>query len=139
MKNFYTIGYGGRAPQDFLTVLQNSGVEVVVDVRLRPDRAYSGFYKKATDPSKGIEALLARAGIGYVLLVKLGNQFMGCSDWQDRYRRLLEKSGDVLTKELHNVASPFSLLCAEKSPAECHRRLLSEYLVLNGFTLLGHL
>ena len=49
-KSFYSIGYGGRDPQGFLGVLQNHGIKVVVDVRLLPNRAYSGSYKQAKDP-----------------------------------------------------------------------------------------
>jgi len=130
---FYTIGYGGRKPQDFLDLLKERGVKVVIDVRLRPDHSSTGSFAKAKSSDKGIKNLLATVGIEYLSVVELGNVFMEYSDWRERYRDLLEKAGDLLTQRLRNVSSPFCLLCAEKSPAECHRFLIAEYLVSKGY------
>ena len=130
---FYTIGYGGRNPQDFLDLLKQKGVKVVVDVRLRPYRAYRGYYAKAKSQDKGIQKRLADYNIEYISLVKLGNPFMEYDDWRVRYQQLLEKEGDLLIEPLRSIPGPFCLLCAEKSPAECHRFLIAEYLVSKGY------
>jgi len=126
---FFTIGYGGRSPDELAGLLRQNGVVTVVDVRLHPDRAYSGTWKKAKTPDKGIEKVLSDAGIGYVSLVELGNPFLNEPDWEPRYRQLLEESGDQRTRPLESVPQPFCLLCAEKRVAECHRGLIAEYLV----------
>lgn len=130
---FYTIGYGGRKPQDFLDLLKQKGVKVIVDVRLRPDRASMGSYVKGKSHDKGIQKLLATGDIAYISVLELGNVFLEYVDWRERYRELLGKAGSLLTRRLENVCSPFCLMCAEKSPAGCHRFLIAEYLACKGY------
>ena len=124
---FYTIGYGNRNPQDFVDLLKQKGVKVIVDVRLRPDRARIAPYGKAKSQDKGIHKLLADSNIEYISSVNLGNVFMEYDDWRERYQRYLEKDGDLLTEPLQSIPGPFCLLCAEKSPSKCHRFLIAEY------------
>lgn len=129
----YTVGYGGRKPQDFGALLRQYGVETIVDVRLRPDRASIGLYAKAKTPDKGIQRLLVEHGIGYVSLQELGNVFMGCEDWHERYQRLMTQAGDVLCERLLNVPGRWSLMCAERQAAACHRALIAEHLTGRGY------
>ena len=121
-KKCYTIGYGGRRPQEFLALLRQHGVNTLVDVRLRPDRASMGVYTQAKSPEKGIQGLLAQGGIAYVSLVELGNPFLGDERWQERYRRLLEQAGDLLLERLFFIPLPLCLMCAERRVTDCHRQ-----------------
>jgi uncharacterized protein (DUF488 family) len=124
----FTIGYGGRAPDEFAQLLAKHGIKTVVDVRLRPDKAAMGSYAKAKDAGKGIAGLLARAGIGYVSLPELGNVFLEYDDWPARYEKFLAAAGPLLFDRLAGVTGPVCLMCAEKRVCECHRRHVAEYL-----------
>ncbi len=124
----FTIGYGGRTKEEFLSLLHENGVRTVVDVRLRPDRASMGIWAKAKTADKGIEKMLAEAGIGYQSLVELGNVFLDFQDWAERYAKLLEQSGELLVGRLFGIPEPFCLLCAEKRVLDCHRRQIAEYM-----------
>jgi uncharacterized protein (DUF488 family) len=133
MSKFYTIGYGGRETEEFLRLLTERGVRTVVDVRLRPDRASMGVYTLARDPEKGIRGLLAKAGIGYVSLIELGNPFFEQDDWEPRYARLFESAGSLLTERLRaGVEEPFCLMCSEKSVQACHRKYIAAFLEQRG-------
>ena len=130
---FFTIGYGGHTPGDLIALLKQNNIRTVVDVRLRPDRASMGSFARAKSQDKGIQKLLATAGIEYISVVELGNLFLEYTDWRERYRELLVRAGDLLTHRLENLPSSFCLMCAEKSPVECHRFLIAQYLVQKGY------
>ena len=121
----YTVGYGGRRPDEFARLLTANGVRTVVDVRLRPDRAAMGSFAKARDTEKGIAGLLGRSGIAYVSLPELGNLFRDYEDWAERYEKFLAAAGPLLFDRLADLPGPLCLMCAEKKVTECHRRHLA--------------
>lgn len=132
-RSFFTIGYGGRAPEEFVGLLRAHGVRTVADVRIKPERASMGAYTKAKTADKGIERLLSEAGIGYRSLPELGNVFLDMKDWTVEYAELIERAGELLTRRLIELPGPFCLLCAEKRVADCHRRMIADHLVGRGW------
>ena len=128
----FTIGYGGRRPDELIHRLTLAGVRTVVDVRLRPDRASMGVYVKAKTPDRGIERLFTTADIGYRSLPELGNVFLEYEDWRQRYAALLQCAGHLLVSRLDGLESPVCLICAERRATECHRLLIAEFLAEQG-------
>ena len=126
---FYTIGYGGRLPEDFASLLVQHGVRSVADVRIRPDRASMGAFVRARTPDKGIERLLSERGIFYRSILELGNMFLDLQDWRGPYRALFDRAGGLLVSRLADLPEPFCLLCAEKRVSECHREVIADFLV----------
>lgn len=127
----FTIGYEGATLDAFLVELRTAGVEQVLDVRALPLSRRPGFSKSS------LAASLADARIGYVHLKALGTPKRG---------RDAAKKGDVATlravyacqlelpeaqaqaARMLDLAREKSsaLLCYERDPAHCHRRLLLE-------------
>jgi uncharacterized protein (DUF488 family) len=94
-----------------------------------------GAYVRAKTADKGIQGLLAGANIAYLSIVELGNVFIECEDWRERYQRLWERAGDVLTERLRQIPTPFCLMCAEKRATECHRQFIADYLAGRGYAV----
>lgn len=42
----YTVGFTGKTAEQFFSLLKNSGVRIVIDVRLNNSSQLSGFAKK---------------------------------------------------------------------------------------------
>jgi len=127
----YTIGYEATTMAEFIAALTRAGVTQVIDIRALPLSRRPGFSKSP------LAASLAEAGIGYVHLKALGTPKRG---------RDAAKKGDVATltqvyddqlelPEAQAAAAqmlalaaerPSALLCYERDPRHCHRRLLIE-------------
>jgi uncharacterized protein (DUF488 family) len=133
IRHIFTIGYGGRHPQDFLDLLRSHQVGRIIDVRVRPDRAVMGAYVKARSPERGIAHLLSSGGIGYAHFLELGNIFLDRDDWQQPYRALLDSAGVLLLERLRRIDEPLCLLCAEKDVTRCHRGIIAAKLAEEGY------
>ncbi len=53
MTTLYTIGYGGRHPRHFVTLLTQHSIALICDVRAEPRRAYRGIYTFNPEKSRG--------------------------------------------------------------------------------------
>ena len=132
---FYTIGYGGRLPEELAGLLVARGVRSVADVRIRPDRASMGAFVKARTPDKGIEKLLSERGIAYRSFLELGNLFREVDDWRGPYRELFDRGGRARQPAGRPAGIVLSALCRETrirmSPAG-HRRFPGRQQRLDG-------
>lgn len=125
----FTIGYEGATQADLIAALTAAGVERVIDVRAVPLSRKPGF-------SKNILANgLAEAGIGYVHLRALGTPPEGReaarkgrqADLERIYAGQLDLPEAIVAGEqLRDLAveQRSALLCFEREPSGCHRRLL---------------
>lgn len=128
----FTIGYGGRRPGEFVELLQEHGIKLLVDVRGRPDRAHLGSFVKAKAPDKGIEKLLASGGIEYMSIPELGNPFYHEDNWVEHYQKLFTKVGKEQIPRLLKLKKRFALMCAEKHVKDCHRQYIAAELERRG-------
>lgn len=126
-----TIGYQGASPSDFIATLKSAGVQIVVDVRERAQSRRPGFSKRA------LADLLQAAGIDYQHLPELGDPKEGrdaarAGDFPT-FRRVFEQvlaspTAKAAILQIGEIATARSacLMCYERDPAECHRRLVAD-------------
>ena len=127
----HTIGTQGMNDEEFIRRLQQHKVDAVIDIRLRNE---GRFYKFAS--GKHINALVEAYGIAYVHEVRFAptpqmlDRFKTDNDWpayeQAYHRLMLERDMAGIWQKVAGQFSRPCLLCAEKSPERCHRRLLAE-------------
>jgi uncharacterized protein (DUF488 family) len=138
-RTLYTIGYEGADADRFLTTLKDAGVATVADVRAVALSRKKGFSKNQ------LRGNLAEAGLGYRHFIDLGTPKAGreaarAGDTERMHRIFCEQlataGAQTQLEELAELAGTeaICLLCFERDPAQCHRRLIAERLSKRGFT-----
>jgi uncharacterized protein (DUF488 family) len=126
----FTIGYQGKSIDEFIRELLDQSVEVVVDVRLRPNSRKPGFSKTR------LEAACAAAGIYYQHDRDLGTpaeildvfRKTGQYNWDD-FVTYLDSRPEMLDDTIQLASkAPTCLVCFEADPMECHRRFVADRL-----------
>jgi uncharacterized protein (DUF488 family) len=138
-----TIGHSTHEPDSFLELLRDQSVAAVADVRRFP-----GSRRMPWFGGEELRTSLGRAGIDYVHLPELGGrrdphagslnggwrvgQFQGyadhmaCAEFDAGLERLLALAAGRRT----------AVMCAEAQWRRCHRRLLSDALLVRGWEVL---
>jgi len=127
MSRFFTLGHSNHAIEEWLALVRQHQVEVVVDTRSSPYSKYAPQFDKAL-----MERSLEDAGIRYLFLgAELGGRPANPAyyDASGRvvYGRLRDDSRfQAAITRLETGIERFrvALVCGEEDPAHCHRRLL---------------
>ena len=143
--NIYTIGFTKKSASTFFGLLQKSGAERLVDVRLNNVSQLAGFAKR--DDLKFFLAELCNMDYTHELRLAptqemLDNYKKRGSSWQEYERGFI----DLMVERKIEATIPPSLLdnavllCSEAAPHNCHRRLVCEYLAEHwGDVVVTHL
>ncbi|MBW3638515.1 MAG: DUF488 domain-containing protein [Actinobacteria bacterium] len=125
----FSVGYEGRDLSDFVELLQENGVTVLLDVRLNAISRKPGFSKKR------LTTALAAVGIGYHHARALGNPRDNREPFHSAdprpglqvFRALL--AGDDAGVELGHLAKLLetervAVFCFERDHHRCHRQVI---------------
>lgn len=138
-KTVFTIGYEGLDPERFTLALRDAGVGTLADVRAVANSRKRGFSKGA------LKAGLEAAGLAYDHARALGTPKAGRQAARADDAALMRKiyceevldtaDGGLALDALCELAtrSPTCLMCFERDPARCHRRVLAERMEARGF------
>lgn len=133
MTNIYTIGYTKKSLAQFIQLLQEAGVDAIIDVRLRNTSQLAGFAKR-----DDLAFLLREGfGIGYEHRPDLAptsdirDAYKADHDWEAYERAfrplLAERDAENIGRQILARYRRPCLLCAEPSADHCHRRLVAEH------------
>ncbi len=142
MRLFFTIGHSSHAPAHFVGLLQQHGVQVVVDTRSSPYSRYTPQFDR-----EALRDLLAQAAIKYLYM---GDVVGGrprdeaCYDGEGHvlYGRVAQQPEfQAAIARLQQGADDFrvALLCSEEDPAHCHRRLLISRVLMGEGAKITHI
>ena len=142
---FFTIGHSTRSINEFVDLLNDSAVHLVVDVRTVP--------RSRTNPQYNSDVFagsLSQSGIGYEHIATLGGLRGRKRDvppevnafWRNRS---FHNYADYATSEAFQSgltklralghATPCAIVCAEAVWWRCHRRIIADYLIAAGETV----
>jgi len=139
----YTIGHGNRPMDEFIPLLVERAIQTLVDVRAQPHSSrFPHFTMEALREGMdelGIVYHWAGRQLGGRRSARpdsrhgaLDEGLRGYADYMETDR--FHKSA----VQLVNLAarSPTVMLCAERSSERCHRRLIADYLTLQGVEVI---
>ncbi|MCA1812559.1 MAG: DUF488 domain-containing protein [Halobacteriales archaeon] len=119
MRELWTIGHGTRSVEDLIAALRAHRIAVLADVRQFPGSKRNPQFSQAP-----LRDALRHAGIQYVHFADLGGYrhegyeaWMQGTAWRAAFAQLaaLAEAGGVC------------IMCAETSPAGCHRRSIAAH------------
>ena len=127
-EKIFTVGHSSRAVEDFIKILKDAKVEVVVDVRRFPRSKFEHFNRE------NLESILKKNGIDYYYLgEKLGGFRKG---GYENYTKTEEFEKGI--EELIKIAQEklTAIMCAEKLFFRCHRMFIAKRLEELGFEVI---
>ena len=144
MSTLYTIGHSTRTLEDLISALQGHSIQTLVDIRSIPmSRRLPHFNRES------LEKALPAAGIKYVWLKELGGRRKKIRDDSPnlalRSTSFRNYADYMLTPEFeHGITellkiseqSRAAYMCAERVYFQCHRMLVSDWLVAHGHEVL---
>lgn len=142
-KTIWTIGHSTRTLEEFLTMLQSFDIQLIADIRSYPgSRRFPQFNKEA------LEISLPQNGIEYILIKNLGGRRKAAPDSKNTGWRHVAFRGyaDYMetdsfkagAAELETLAlkKRTAYMCSEAVWWRCHRSMVSDYLKVNGWTVM---
>ena len=138
-----TIGHAARSLEEFIGLLHENGIELVVDVRTIPKSRHNPQFNRETLPEKLKEAetdYLHMAGLGGLRHTRADSlntgwhnpSFRGFADYMqsDEFSENIEELADLAGKK------KIVLMCAETLPWRCHRSLIGDALIIRGIDVV---
>jgi uncharacterized protein (DUF488 family) len=133
----HTVGHGTLSQEAFAALVENAGIEQVVDIRSYPGSRHNPQFGR-----EAMEAWLPEAGLRYSWIRELGGRrkpHPGSKHTALRNDAFRAYADHMETEEFHHGLAELLgddmlddkvVMCSESVWWRCHRRLLADHLVL---------
>jgi uncharacterized protein (DUF488 family) len=136
----YTIGHGNRPLQELTGLLQRFGIACLIDVRAFPgSRRHPHFGRAELErslPQAGVSYLWEGAALGGRRRRRADSPHVALRNASFRaYADHMESAefAEGMNRVLARAqAESVAIMCAERLPWQCHRYMISDYLVAHG-------
>jgi len=133
MKKLYTIGYTQKSAEEFFSLLDVNGIQMILDIRLYNNSQLAGFTKQDS-LQYFLEELLGVAYRCSSLMAPSKELFndnrkngLSWKDYEFRFNQIIRNRAIQHMIEEYQIDHT-CLLCCEPEATNCHRRLVAEYL-----------
>jgi uncharacterized protein (DUF488 family) len=143
INKIYTIGHSTRKLEEFIEILKEYKIKILVDVRSIPKSRYNPQFNSIFLKDK-----LKRVGIKYLHLEMLGglryskkdsinmgwknSSFRGYADYMQT-KEFLDGLKELISKSKKEITA---IMCAEAVPWRCHRSLISDALLIRKIKII---
>ena len=139
----YTIGHSTRTLAEFIAILKQYGIELLVDVRTVPRSRHVPEYNVDTLPGA-----LEKEGIGHLYMASLGGLRKTSKDspnmgWRNKSFRgyadymQTDEFNEGIDQLMRSARTKtVAIMCAEAVPWRCHRSLIGDALLVRGVEVI---
>ena len=144
-KTLCSIGHGNREIETFMDLIREFGIQHLADVRSYPSSRRNPHFSR-----ENLELILNSSGISYTWFPDLGGfrreglgkrsphvalDSQGFRNYADYMSTESFQTGAHKLSQLATLGST-CFMCAETLPLRCHRSLLADYLLFQGFEVI---
>ncbi len=140
---FFTLGHSNRSIEEFVELLKKQKLKLLIDVRKIPKSRHNPQFW-----GDKLEASLKKENIEYLYIPELGGRRPQRKDsvntgWRNASFKAYADhlQSDEFKKGFKKLVSlsrrkKLAIMCAEAVPWRCHRRLISDVLLVHGHSVL---
>jgi uncharacterized protein (DUF488 family) len=122
------IGHSTRGWKEFLDILKNLNIEILVDIRHFPSSKKFPWFTK-----ENLERELSKKGVKYIWLEELGGYRKGGYEKYTKSEEYLKGIKKLIGFVVGKPGKNIGIMCAEIKWWKCHRRFVADTLVEMGF------
>lgn len=136
-KQIFTIGSSDRPKEEFINILKKSGINLLVDVRSKTgsrtlhfdESRFHNLSKMLRENSIEYDASLHKELGGF----QNGKTTIGNFRCYTQSSSLFSAALDILKEKVKNNDGNVVILCCERDPKQCHRKVIGDILKTDGW------